>query len=322
MDARFPGRRRFLRIAIAAAAMYAYSAPVVADPDPQDSSAFPFISAAYTVLPASDIESAPAGTTLETKENQLVVGFTVFKLGQLDLDIGFDYQYTRYGYENVDSRNRDLHRLQFPIGFGHNADGWSVAGYLAPGVATSSNVLKNIGEWSSDDLLVTGQFEVSMPRNEQFSWLWGAAYDRSFGDEKPYPVLGLSWQPRDSLALRLAFPNPAIVYQPRDRHRLALALFPAGFEWHVVTDDFNDEYTHQVEALRLQGVWSYRFARSAWLDLSLGYEFDRRHRFEDAAGQVIDAPIDSQVVLMIGLRWGDGPIPLSHAIAGKFLPNL
>jgi hypothetical protein len=273
------------------------------------------------VLPASELEAVPAGSTLKTKENQLVAGFTEFELSHWHFDIGLDYQYTRYVYEQVESRDRDLHRLQFPLGFSRKADTWRLAGYVAPGVATSSNVLKDIfDEWSSDDLLVTARFEVSVPRGERFNWLWGAAWDRSFGDEEPYPIFGLTYRPSQTLTLRLAFPDPAVRFEPNERHRLSLALYPAGFEWHVVTDDFDDEYTHRVEAFRLQGVWSYRFVRSAWLDLSLGYEFDRQHRLEDARGGVIDSAIEDQVVFMVGLRWGDGPVPLTHQVAARPLP--
>ena len=83
----------------------------------------------------------------------------------------------------------------------------------------------------------------------------------------------------------------------------------------MVSDELNDDFDYEVEAIRLQGVWSYRFAGSAWLDLSLGYEFDRRHRFVDDTGRTIDSAVDDQWLLSAGLRWGDGPVPYTHEVA-------
>jgi hypothetical protein len=277
---------------------------------------YPFVSAAYTVLPEADFESAGTGSTVQTKENQLVAGFTRFSLGELDLDVGVDYQYTRYVYENIDGRHRDLHRLQIPLGFTYGAATWNLTGFVAPGVATSSNVMKDLfDQGGSDDLVVTGRIEASAPHGRKLGWLGGLAHDRAFGEDKTYPVVGLLYQPNDRLSLRLAYPDPAIRFLPNDRHSLSLRLFPSGSEWHVVGDQFNYDFDYQVEAIRLQGVWSHRFCRSGWLDLSLGYEFDRRHRFVDDSGKQIDSTVDSQFLLMLGLLWGDGPVPFTHEVS-------
>jgi hypothetical protein len=295
--------------------MQAPIAPATADVISREPGHYPFVSAAYAVLPAADIDSEPSGSTLQNKENQLAFGFVRFGTAKLEFDLGLDYQYTRYVYENIDGRNRDLHRIQIPLGFSHRAEIWSLTGFVAPGLATSSNVLKKVFDRvTGDDALVTGRVEAHFQGGRRIGWLAGLAHDRAFGEQKLYPVLGLTYRPDEELAIRLAYPDAAVRYSPGDRHRLTLRLFPAGFEWHVVTDDLADEFDYRVEALRLQGVWSYRFARSAWLDLSLGYEFDRQHRFVDDAGRQIDSPVGSMVMFSAGLRWGDGPVTYSHEV--------
>ena len=93
-----------------------------------------------------------------------------------------------------------------------------------------------------------------------------------------------------------------------------MGLFPAGFSWHVVSDTLNDDFDYEMEAIRLQGNWSYRFVDSFAIDLSLGYEFDRRHRFVDDTGRFINASVENQLLAGIGLRWGNGPVTRSNQV--------
>jgi hypothetical protein len=289
--------------------------PAAADPEAGDPGRYPFFAAAYTVVPGADLEGAGTGSELKAKETQFAAGLFQFERNELEVDFGLDYQYTHYAYESIDGRNRDLHRLQFPVGLTRRYENWAVTGFVAPGIGTSSNVLKDIFErGSSDDFLVTGRVEAFLQRNRQFSWLAGVAYDRAFGEAKPYPVMGMLYSPSDHVVMRLALPDPSLAFTLSDRHEASLRLFPAGFEWHVVSDELSDRFWYRVEALRLQGTWSFRFARSTWLDLSLGYEFDRRHEFVDDTGRSIHSDLGNQALLAVGLRWDDGPIPYTNEV--------
>jgi hypothetical protein len=75
----------------------------------------PFLAVSITHQPSADFSSAPAAASVRTKENQVSAGFYRFESGNGTLDVGFDYQYTRYVYDGIDGRNRDLHRFQFPF---------------------------------------------------------------------------------------------------------------------------------------------------------------------------------------------------------------
>lgn len=289
--------------------------PAAADQGESNAGSYPLFAAAYTVIPGADLESAGSGSELKAKETQFAAGLFHIERDDLQVDFGLDYQYTHYAYTSIDGRNRDLHRLQFPVGLTRQSEHGSFTGFIAPGIGTSSNVLKDIFDrGSSDDLLVTGRIEASFRRNGQFSWLGGVAYDRAFGEAKPYPVVGMLYSPVDHVVMRLALPDPCLGFTISDRHEVSLRLFPAGFEWHVVSDELNDRFWYRVEAIRLQGSWSFRFGRSAWLDLSLGYEFDRRHEFVDDTGRSIHSDLGNQVLFRVGLRWGDGPIPYTNEV--------
>jgi hypothetical protein len=293
-----------------------FASPAAAGPGTGDGTDFPFVSTSYTALPAADIRGANPGAELSTKENQLSAGMWRWGSGDTRFDLGLDYQYTRYRYAEIDGRNRDLHRLQLPLGIRHAGGGWNLSAYLAPGVGTSSNVLKDLFDRGSrEDYMVTARVESELGVDDPHGWLIGAAWDRAFGDERLYPVVGFLYRPFDGLNARIAWPDPALSYRWTERQRLRLRLFPAGFQWHVVSDELGDAFDYEVEAWRLECTWSYRFASTFWLDLAFGFEFDRRHRFRDDTGRLIDSGIDDQWLLSAGLRWRDGPIPYTHQIA-------
>lgn len=315
MHLRFLSNRRVLQLGSLLICLQLAAVPAVADQGEGDPGHYPFFAATYTVIPGANLESAGTASELKAKETQFAAGLFQFERDGLLVDFGLDYQYTHYAYAGIDGRNRDLHRLQFPVGLTRRFEDWAFTGFVAPGIGTSSNVLKDIFDRSSsDDFLVTGRVEAFFRRNRQFSWLGGVAYDRAFGEAKPYPVVGVLYAPTEDVVMRLAAPDPYIRMTISDRHEASLRLFPAGFEWHVVSDELNDRFRYRVEGIRLQGTWSFRFARSTWLDFSLGYEFDRRHEFVDDTGRPIHSDLGNQAFLAVGLRWNDGPMPFTNQV--------
>ncbi len=212
--------------------------------------------------------------------------------GQL-VALGFNYQYTRYEYSGISSRNRDLHHLQLPVRLEHSRADRRVSAYLAPGIATSSNVFKDfLNRGSADDWYLSGAVEARFGRPSQ-QWLLGAAYDRSFGESRFYPILGLRSSPHHNLDVRLAFPVSGIAWRHSGRSTLTGRVMPAGFEWHVVTDDFANEFNYRVEGVRTQLNWTHRIHENWSVDVSAAYESDRHHDFVDSLGErVVGQPRD------------------------------
>ena len=54
--------------------------PAIADPIRHQPGDYPFFSAAYTILPSADLESAGAESEVQTKEIRLALGFLQFEL--------------------------------------------------------------------------------------------------------------------------------------------------------------------------------------------------------------------------------------------------
>ena len=282
-----------------------------ADPSAEDARP-PFLALSITRQPPADISATAGPASVRTKENQVYAGLYGRALGNGTLDVEFDYQYTRYVYDGIDGRNRDLHRFQFPVRYRGTAGDWTIDTSIAPGISTSSNVLKEFFDAiSSDDLFATARIEGRRGSSSQ-SWVAGIAYDRSFGEPRVYPIAGIELSPSDSLDLRLAFPDPGFEYRYSDKQTISGRLFPAGHQWHVMTDDFSSEFDYRVEGFRAQLGWSMRVWRNVRLDVSGGYEFARKHYLTDDLGVRIESDVEDQWLLVFGLRAGAAPLPYTH----------
>ena len=279
---------------------------------PAEEGRAPFLALSVTRQPGADFSGTPAGASVSTKENQVFAGFHRFDAGEGTVDLGLDYQYTRYVYDGIDGRNRDLHRFQFPLTYRGTHSGWDIDGSIAPGISTSSNVLKEFfNAISSDDLFATVRAEARRGGTSR-NWVLGVAYDRRFGEPRVYPIAGVELSPAEGLELRLAFPDSAFHYRWSDRQSISGRLFPAGHQWHVMTDDFQAEFDYRAEGFRAQVGWSIRLWKAITLDLSGGYEFGRRHYLTDDRGVRIESGVEDQWLLLLGLRTATAPLLYTH----------
>jgi hypothetical protein len=124
-----------LAVLVAAEAGCMASAPL-SDPPVFDDKP-PFLALSIARQPSADFAGAPSAASVRTKENQVYAGLYRFEAGNGTLDFGLDYQYTRYVYDGIDGRNRDLHRFEFPLRYRGALSGWRINGSIAPGLSTS-----------------------------------------------------------------------------------------------------------------------------------------------------------------------------------------
>jgi hypothetical protein len=296
------------RFAIASV-MLVTSCHAGAAPDDGSAGPPPWFAAGIGRVPSAD---ATAGATVEGEETRISAGFGRASLGSLNLTFGLDYEYTRYEYDGIDSRDRDLHRLQLPIHFRTDLANWQLTGYVAPGISTSSNVLKEFSSAiSSDDFIVTGRIRLEKT-NAGRTWFAGIAHDRRFGESLAYPVVGVEFDPSSNVHVRLALPDPGIAIRISDRQSIHADLYPAGHHWHVVYDDYASDFEYRVEAWRGQLTWRLPLWRMLGLDISAGYEFGREHHLSDDAGLRLAIGVHDQWFIGAKLRLGPAPIQKTH----------
>lgn len=272
----------------------------------------PFLALSITRQPTAAFTNTAADASVRTKENQVYAGLYRTAAGSGTLDVEFDYQYTRYVYDDIDGRNRDLHRFQFPLRYRETLGGWAIDANVSPGISTSSNVLKEFSDAiSSDDLFATARVEGRRGSSSR-GWVAGIAYDRAFGKPRVYPIAGIELSPSDAFDLRLAFPDSGFEFRFSDRQAISGRLFPSGHQWHVMTDDFSAEFDYRVEGFRAQLGWSIRVWKNVRLDVSGGYEFARKHHLTDDLGVRIESDVEDQWLFLFGLRAGTAPLPYTH----------
>lgn len=275
----------------------------------------PHVAARLLRSPPASLSNLGPGAEVAGKEHQVALGLFRFAVGDTRFDLGIDYEYTHYDYSNVNSRDRDLHRLQLPLkfesGFGH----WRLQGFVAPGVSTSSNVFKDfLNRGSRDDAFATARaaFHTDMRRGE---WFAGIAYDRSFGEPRVYPVAGIEVAMSGALRARFAFPDPGFEWQISERQILQGRAFPAGHQWRVVSDDFSRSFDYRVEAVRAEINWNLRIWRQLSFDFALAYDAARNHRFADDEGVPLDSAVANEWLVAVGFRLGPAVLPYAHGVS-------
>jgi hypothetical protein len=281
----------------------------------------PYFAALFGDLPSSSLDDTGGSESVSASERQGLLGLYRFGNSEVCVDLALDYQYTHFEYEGLQSRDRDLHRLQLPLSFATTAGDWRIRGVIAPGISTSSNVFKDfLNRGSSDDLLLAGRVEfLTGAGNRQY--LLGLAHDRSFGRPGFYPIAGVMFEPGDRLRLRLAYPDPGLAYRLGERQQITARVFPAGHQWHVVADDFATDFDYRVEALRSQLTWSIPIGKRLAIDLSGGYESGRRHVLTDDLGNRIDTTVADEWLVAIGFRIGPAPHIYTNGTTFPSLPG-
>ncbi|MDZ7643363.1 MAG: DUF6268 family outer membrane beta-barrel protein [Woeseiaceae bacterium] len=268
-----------------------------------------WLAAGVTRVPAATLAPVDgAAATVAASEQRLSAASSEWRAGPLQLRLGLDYAYTRYEYERVAGRNRDLHRLALPVNFRAVASRWEFAGYVAPGVATSSNVFNEpFTRWSSDDVTISAAMEARREIDGGWQWLAGLAYDRRLGGPGLYPLAGIRYRGGDALSLRIAVPDSAVRYAFNGHNRVTLRIRPAGETWHVVSDELREEFDYRATAYRVELTWHARLWGPVALDIGAGYETGREHRFTDDTATRLRADADSHWLFTIGLSSAGAP---------------
>ena len=242
-----------------------------------------------------------SGVQVRERQSGLRVWSPEFAADGFAFRTGGDYAYTRYVFEGLPTRPRDLHHLFLPLQWRDPGDRWLAV--LTPVVAASSNVFKDfLNRGGRDDLDLHLRLQVQDWISPGVGWRAGVVRDTAFGAPRFYPAAALLWKaPR--VAAELGVPSSRIDWQARDRLAFGAALFPTGGSWHVISDERGGaEFDYRARAWR--GALTADWQPLPWLRAAVqaGIEFRRRYEFEDDTGAAIDREAGSAGYWRLELR--------------------
>ena len=227
-----------------------------------------------------------------------------FAFDRLAFRVAAHYAYTRYEYEGVASRDRDLHHVLLPLQWRDAADRWRLV--VTPLIATSSNVFKDLlKRGTRDDVDVYGRWEYRRAGDAGVpGWRIGLVRDAAFGAPRWYPAAALLWR-GEGVEAELGWPTTRVDWKVRDDLALGIAVFPIGGQWHVVSDERGGaQFDYRARAWRaaIDAGWSpWRHVR---LGVQAGVAFERHFEFEDDSGAVIDRDAGSAPYYRLALSIG------------------
>lgn len=245
------------------------------------------------------------GRRLNERQQGLQWQLPGMDVAALRVSAGMRYAYTRFEYENTPSRDRDLHMLQVPlsVSFGSDQTLWKMQ--VAPGIATSSNVSRDLfNRATSEDFFVAGELAFA---NELPTGLvvLGIAHDRRFGRPLTYPKL--AWRGEsEQFEWQLGLPDAWVDFRPWQSTLLTLGAGPVGMQWHTVRDDFQSDFEYRTRRWDVRLEVRQSITQSISLSLHAGRAFDRRHRFEADTPVILDLSANNAwfagVSLSVGTR--------------------
>ncbi len=227
------------------------------------------------------------GRRLNERQQGLQWQLPDMDVAALRVSTGMQYAYTRYEYQNTPSRDRDLHMLQLPLSVAFESDKTLWQMLVAPGIATSSNISRDLfNRATSEDVFVTGDIVYA---NELSTGLvaLGIVHDRRFGRPLTYPKV--AWRGKsDQFEWQIGLPDTWVDFRPRQSTLLSLGAGPVGMQWHTVRDDFQSDFEYRTRRWDVRLEVHQKVTDSFSLSLHAGRAFDRRHRFEADSPVILD----------------------------------
>ena len=274
--------------------------------------------------------AGPDGERVRDRVEGVRIPLPTFARPNWRLESGLDYAYTRFEYQGVDGRNRDLHRLSLPIHFGvgptQGAEPDAISGSgaapavrptgvrhafsLEPAAASSSNVFKDpLNRATRTDFRVDAGWRVELPAEiaaaGDWGWVVGARRDHRFGGPRTYPVAGLAWRaPTGDWSAQAVFPDLRAAWHGSERAGAWFRAGPDGERWAVLSDELDGA---RFRYRQRRWVAAIGGSVNAWSGLhagaELGIAFGRRHRFVDDTGTAVELSPGAAPFAGLTLEW-------------------
>ncbi len=233
----------------------------------------------------------------------LQIAFPVYLRPEWRVFSGVDLQWTQFDFQGGGdpekySETRNLFACGVPIRVSASLPkDWTGTLMAAPAIYSDMEDVDS-GAWRFTGLALGGY-----RWSPQLNLSAGLAYGRIMGREMPFPVAGLTWDPRPDWRINLMFPNPGITYSPTERLRCMAMITPSGNEWDVRKDftgktgDFDLRFKGFRTGLRLE----YALGKHLLLRCAGGLVFHRRYELREDGATVAEADVDETWFAQVGL---------------------
>ena len=216
--------------------------------------------------------------------------------------LGHEYDALDIGLTGAEPEtNGDLHTLHIATAWTQVNGNGELSVTLAPSISTSSNVMKDPGEWNSDSAQLWAAI-LWQHRGQHWDWVLGVAHDFRFGESRFYPVAGLNWQ-SDRVSIWATYPDLVFNWDINNHWLLTFDLSPDGNEWHAFDSELENGDEFQRDAWQAELRMSFQTSNGLRVGLSAGYQFDQRWRMRLENGEQFNRASDGNAFLGFHLGW-------------------
>ena len=217
---------------------------------------------------------------------------------------GMGYRYVVLGFDrDALQTNGHLHTAFFPVHRQRTNGEDSFRISVAPAKSASSNIIKNLDQYTSDAFQLLGAAVWRRGLSERAVLSYGLCADSRFGSYKLYPTLGVDWQVSPDLLVELGFPQTRLSYLLSDTVSSSLEIAPSGNEWHVRSADFASSSDVEFEATLLEWTISWQLRKRLSLTASIGRLFNSRYEATLADGSRVGASAEDAMRLGAAFAW-------------------
>ncbi|MDC0661517.1 hypothetical protein [Marinobacter sp. SS21] len=172
---------------------------------------------------------------------------------------------------------------------------------LAPVLAVSSNILRNLKTLSLSDWQLQGSAVRAVDLSSWGSGMWGVRVDSRLGDYRPYPTAQWRQAFSNGSQLALGVPDSSALWRWHPQLTMRLSLGPDGGQWRV-----RDDALRQAGELR-QRRWhsslavEWQLLASLRLRLGASYYFRERWRYQLSDGAKVRLNRPNHTALWLGI---------------------
>ncbi len=259
---------------------------------------FPYVSAGYVADEKQDIDGGLG------EVEQVNTAFDLMLRPDDRWSFGVGHRYAILKVDPLEAEtNGHLHTLFFPLHWQSRSESGSFRASIAPAISTSSNILKDPGQYSADALQFLAALEWAQSLATAVNLRYGICGDHRFGNYRIYPLVSVDWQPNSDWAIEVGFPTLQARYRISSRFSSSVRFTPDGNEWHVADKSLENESRLVYEAYLLEWTLSWQASRSLALTASVGRQYQNRYEMTLRDGSQVQLSSEPSTRIGAALLW-------------------